>query len=165
MTPEEIEQHDKRKSAVHEAGHAVVAFGHGVIVKAWLERSETKDARFEKTWVGHIQNVYGGFGADTGHFIGIAGVVAECLDDEPEVSAKEIVEYWKDKHIIPSPSDLEFMPASWRKRLEAVEVALGMLAKQKAFLESVVSELVEHGLVTADRMVMLAAPYFTQNEK
>lgn len=163
MTPDEIEQHDKLRSAIHEAGHAVVALTHGVIVKAWLERSSTKDPRFEKTWIGHIQNVHGGFG-ETYKYVGIAGVVAECVSDEQEVSAEEIVEYWKEGHIMPSPSDLQGMPDSWRERLRVVAAVLNTIREKRAFLDSVVSELVEHNMVSADRMVMLAIPYFSKSD-
>lgn len=158
MTPDEIEAHDKRQSAVHEAGHAVVAFANGVFVRAWLERTDTKDARFEKIWVGHVQYVHGSVAANM--VIGIAGIVAESVEDEPEITAEEIVEYWRDDIIIPSPSDLEFMPASWRERREAVELALGTIVTQRALFESVVSELVDHGVVTDDRMIKLASSHF-----
>jgi hypothetical protein len=159
MTPEEIEQHDKRQSAVHEAGHAVVAFTYGVIVGAWLERTNTTDPIWKKTWVGHIPNVYGSIGAGKRPVLGIAGVVAECLEKDPEVFAEEIVDDLEDGIISPSPSDLLFMPASWPKRVKAVKVALGILSQHKAVRASVASELVAHGLVTADRMAMLAAEH------
>ncbi len=116
MLPDEIEKHDKRQSAVHEIGHAVVAFTKGIIMRAWLEPSGTKDPRFDKTWIGHIQNVYGGFDSVGAPAIGVAGIVAECFSDEPDIAAEEIVERWKNQNLTPSESDLKIVrTTNWRE--------------------------------------------------
>jgi hypothetical protein len=161
MTPEEIEKYDKHRAAVHEAGHAVVAFEYGVSVTAWLERTDTMDQVEEKTWVGHVCGFIHG---EAGKFVAVAGVVAVCSQDDPEVSADEIVDCWQAGIIAPSSTDLEFVPASWDIRLEAVKVALGIISKQREFHVRIVSELVNHEIVTNGEMKALARQLFVDSD-
>src|ERR1700686_4709930 len=156
MSLQDVEERDKRRSAIHESGHVVVAFVHGSLFRAWLERSGTDNPKFEKTWVGHAENELGGYNADVGALIGVAGAIADALGGEPNITAEEMIEMWQtDSKSGPSPADLELVPKDWKKRLDAVKIALAILSKQWKFLESIVAELVEHDAVSANHVSFL----------
>src|SRR5260221_389107 len=108
MTPRELEElkkREKRKAAVHEAGHATVAASKGVPVCAWIHRNESGDPE-EKAWLGHVQNAprvvwqEGKLAlADDcnalGSPYGVAGMVAEEFDDYRKETHESIMDNWK----------------------------------------------------------------------
>jgi hypothetical protein len=158
MSLQDVEARDKRRSAIHEAGHVVVAFVHGSLFRAWLERTGTDAPRFEKTWIGHAENEIGGYNADVGALIGVAGAIADALADDPNLAVEDINEMWETEPISgPSPADLELLPKDPKEQVSAIKMALAILSKQWTFLESIVAELVKYDKVSADRVAILAA--------
>jgi hypothetical protein len=58
LTPSQIDAHDKRQAAVHEAGHLAVAYAIGSRVRAYIFRHEDKANVIEqKIWGGKCQVV------------------------------------------------------------------------------------------------------------
>ena len=55
-----------------------------------------------------------------GSTINVAGIVARCLDDTPDEYASQIIEFWQNNNMSPSPTDLEGILESW----EAGEVVV-----------------------------------------
>jgi hypothetical protein len=144
----ELESRDKRKTAVHEAGHATVAAAMGLRVRAWLIRTNTVRPLDEKIWVGKAQGRLNPVSS-------VAGMVAEKLDADPDVQTWEIIQEWEeagDEDAGLSPTDMELVPQDWESRTALVESALAILREQKRLFDWLVSELVEHECVT-DGMV------------
>jgi len=167
MTADELELHDKRQSAIHEAGHTVIGTVHGSLYSPWLERSGTSNSRLEKTWIGHADNVLGGSDERVRALIGVAGAVADSLDLDPDITAQEIVERWEcDPNSGPSPADRSIISSGgWERRLEAVATVRAILAEHWQFLESIVVELIEHDRVSMDRVLMLFALHKPKKKK
>lgn len=144
MTMEEIEQMDKRTSAVHEAGHATVLVAGGHFCHCWVWKNDHSDILEEKTWLGRV-SAFSGFDAT----MAVAGIVATCMDEDPEVEACQIVEYWESEVIEPSLADMQWIPDDWEKRWDAVTAALATLRRDKALFAQIVDEIVEKDSWTA----------------
>ena len=90
MSQQAYDQLDKRLVAHHEAAHAVVAAAGGLFGSPWIERrTDRVDAENERTWAGHFD-----FFDDMPASVAVAGIVGECLMDEPEVTADDVIDYW-----------------------------------------------------------------------
>ena len=145
----EVERRDKRRAAVHEAGHATVAAAKGFRAIAWLYRSKTLQPLEEKIWLGRVQIA----GVDPAY--AVAGMVAEHLDDVPDIAAWKIMEDWEfmgETEVGLSPTDMEIVPQNWPTRKAVVEEALTILRDQKPLFDRIVLQLFEHECVT-DGMV------------
>jgi hypothetical protein len=81
MSPTRIEARDRRLSAIHEAGHAVIARHIGVHVEwAEISRNDPEDER-ERAWIGRCR-FYRPRPVSRARrlMIGIAGAIAEHVD-------------------------------------------------------------------------------------
>jgi hypothetical protein len=76
-----IQARDRRRAAMHEAGHFAIAVHLGLHdVSAWIHQTGIEDVMQGKSWVGHTQYPSGGFtlmSAQRRRMIGVAGFVAE----------------------------------------------------------------------------------------
>lgn len=97
-----IEAIDRRRAAIHEAGHLVVAasFGH-YPSSAWIARADVADLKNERLWHGRVQFLtLDRLDALQRRMVGCAGAVAElswCREDvEPTI--------WGELDLM-SPSD------------------------------------------------------------
>jgi len=168
---EELEEREKRKAAVHEAGHATVAATKGVRVDAWIHRNESGDPG-EKAWLGHVRNVPRFVWQDgkpaladdlktLGSTYAVAGMVAEELHDSPKETYDSIVENWKLGLCTPSPADLELCSEDWRERSKAVAEAVRILRDQMPLFDRIVAELLEHRSLADGHIAFLAAQLLT----
>ncbi len=162
---------DKESAAVHEAGHATVAAvfcwreGKGRSIRldepvaglsevclgrvaAHIRRTQTNDPMCEKTWVGSTTHWEMDLDVSDKATINVAGIVAECLVEDDQVEADEIVDYWESEVIEPSDTDYKGIPDSWEARSAAVERALRLLREHSALLKAVAAELVRSEAVT-----------------
>ena len=80
MQKQRIFARDRRRAAIHEAGHLVVARWAGAqIVSAWIVQNDNP-APGEKTYAGRVQIAQiGGIAPHRRRMIGVAGAVAEHL--------------------------------------------------------------------------------------
>ena len=79
---------DKRLVAYHEAGHVVVAWAEGARnIEVWLQRTDTNDPWNELTWTGRTTMD----GEAVSAIVGIAGVVAECIYEDGDISVDSII--------------------------------------------------------------------------
>lgn len=79
--PARMEAYDRRVSAIHEAGHALMAVCLGYGADAWVHPNETGEPLAEKTWIGHMiwRNRPVEYGHPHARMIAVAGMVAETL--------------------------------------------------------------------------------------
>lgn len=135
---EEIKHRDKWRAAVHEAGHATVACEKGMAwVRAWLYPNEGDwHGNFEKSWLGKMSwmrapgDVHGGV-------IGVAGIVAEALYENPDVDASEIMDDWEWGNLAPSETDMASITDDESGRFDLVDEALGILRNQKRLFDAI----------------------------
>jgi len=71
-----IEARDRRRAAIHEAGHVVIAGRVGVEAAAHIFRHPTADPGLESTW-GGLASIYSKPSRPHRAMIGVAGAVAE----------------------------------------------------------------------------------------
>jgi hypothetical protein len=80
-----ISDNDARDSAVHEAGHAVVARHLGSDdVTAYIERTGTTNPLLEKAWIGQCRSHTLGLSDLDKRRIGIAGWAALYVEHDPD---------------------------------------------------------------------------------
>lgn len=97
-----IEAVDRRRAAIHEAGHLVVAASFGLYPSsAWIARADVVDLKSERLWHGRVQFLtLDRLDALQRRMVGCAGAVAElswCREDvEPTI--------WGELDLM-SPSD------------------------------------------------------------
>lgn len=165
MTAKEIDQYEKRMSAVHEAGHATVAVARGGRVCAWIYRNEPRGFD-ERTWLGTIQTVprivVRGDKAtilrsrrafDSAY--AVAGMVAEVSHHEPDYEPWKILSDWQEGACSPSPSDLEGCAKDWRSRSLAVEKAVSIIREQKPLFDRIVAKLLKDEVISDGQMADL----------
>ena len=171
---------DRRRAAEHEAGHATVAgvlcwkFGKSQSiplpepinditevqlgsVEAYLQRTETSDPKFEKTWVGSTTYRHMDLNELDKATICVAGCVAEHLVDDEGISSGEIVEFWELQISEPSDTDYSGIPDSWEVRRTAVEQALQLLKDHRTLFDLVVRQLERNKLITNGELKALIA--------
>lgn len=80
-SPARIKAYDRRISAIHESGHALMAIHLGYDATAWIHTNDTIAPLDEKTWLGHMS--MHNTPTDSGHphtrMVAVAGMVAETL--------------------------------------------------------------------------------------
>ena len=125
ICPKRTEARDRRRTAIHEAGHLAVAQHLGVPTKdARIWRRDAVEALIETTWGGNI--AIGCYGAPIGvrRVVAVAGTIAEAVwtgedevdfDDPGAMSATD----WKQAGVQPGDGD---------RLLEAAEVAFALLS-------------------------------------
>lgn len=148
---EEMIREDKRRAAIHEAGHLTVACAMGSNGGTHISPTHTKDPVNEKTWGGQFRQV----GWESEHpEIGVAGVVAECWVDDPDVATWEIADYILDGFIVPSDSDLRMIHGAvyegdWPEISEdLIDYTLVLLRENKTFFEWAVAELINEHVIS-----------------
>ncbi|EBU7498354.1 hypothetical protein DK058_26140, partial [Salmonella enterica subsp. enterica serovar Typhi] len=81
MTINRINARDRRKAAIHEAGHMVVASALGYYPRGWIfENEHVSDPLDQKMWGGRT-TIRGLVDLDDRKLIGVAGFVAETIWD------------------------------------------------------------------------------------
>jgi hypothetical protein len=145
LTTEEIERHDQRNAAIHEAGHLTVAVALGIRgARSHLVRTNDPDLRNSSSWVGQTQ-----ISGRERPEVSIAGVVAECLNQDCLIEADEIAYYIDEEVLAPSPSDWRAIPRDDPEALLlCIENAIDLLCKHKQFFEWAVAELLEGDVIT-----------------
>jgi hypothetical protein len=111
MSAARIEALDRRKSAVHEAGHEVIARHVGAgCINAWIHPTETNgvaDPLLERTWNGHCRVLLSTTTAESRRMIAVAGAVAERVcgvwGDAP--NAYSLIECFEWSEDTMSPAD------------------------------------------------------------
>jgi hypothetical protein len=93
MSPARIAAYDRRKAAIHEAGHQVIAQWRGVSSAASVfPVVNPRDG--EKTWVGRA-SFFSEFTPMSGRLIAVAGAVAEhCWQGRRDGSHTDCLEDW-----------------------------------------------------------------------
>lgn len=91
-TPKRIQARDRRKAAVHEAGHMVIARHFGAQAEGWLFRNEDARVSEENTWVGRMEFWGAALKPLQLRMIACAGTVAEFCWMGEDVWP----EYWDD---------------------------------------------------------------------
>ena len=176
LAPEEIDRRDKHNSAIHEAGHVVVAAVTGFGCQgASLKRRTDVDPRTEKTWHGqthflmnldlaailrdqaegrtpkeHVRKLPAA--------VAVAGMVAEKLFSDlgdADATAQEIINEWQDalnaEKVGLSPTDMTDVSDDWGDRARAIAEAHRILLQQRQFFDRVVAFLVNFdGLTEQD---------------
>lgn len=139
MTVEEIDNHDKRVAAVHEAGHLTVAVVSGCRASAWIGPSGTLDPFAEKLWIGQTQHRPPRTANDAA--LGVAGAVAEIMDVDA-LDPSDIAILIESDETALSETDRQSLGDA--DLLEAVNAAVAILYQHADFHEWVVAELLEH---------------------
>ena len=126
IPPEEINAHDKRKAAIHEAGHVTVAMAIGKRCWAELHTTGTANPDQESCWTGRS----GGYGIRFAPVIAVAGIVAECMDETDD--PRDIDEWIEYGVVLPSETDMKFFTPE-KQRLAIFTQAIDLLKRQSRF--------------------------------
>jgi hypothetical protein len=141
MTLEVSDAYDKRKAAIHEAGHLTVAMATGKRCRAELHTTGTANADQVKYWTGRA----GEYGIHFTPIVAVAGIVAECMDETDDPWA--IDEFIECGVVVPSESDLKLFPPE-DQRLAVITQAIDLLNRHKTFFDWAVAELIEGEVIT-----------------
>src|SRR5262249_11675016 len=155
MSPTELAKHDKRMAAIHEAGHATVGVALGCFGEAWLRRNESGGLE-EKCWVGSYMWPTGQLKRAKKAVVGVAGMVAEALAEEPECSEENILDWWESEVYCPSPTDLASIPRGTVARFRAVRQAVHILREKQSLFELIVSHIIEHEFISEIDLLSMA---------
>ncbi len=117
VTPQQISERELRKVAIHEAAHAVVAWHLGYLAtKAEVFRVENP-GEWDRTWTGRVW-FYQQPSVQDGRFIGLAGYVAEQLQDDDEITGACLLDYLDLDAADLSATDARFAAAHTEADLE-----------------------------------------------
>lgn len=111
-TAARIQARDRRQTAIHEAGHALVAISLGYRAEAWIYLNEVDDLMAFKSWLGHMS--FYDIPDEPGHLhrrmVAVAGMVAEHLWGNCAYCDYTDTGFWIDVML-----DRDCMsPADWR---------------------------------------------------
>lgn len=148
MNWKDREHHDKRFSAIHEAGHlTVMVAGHMLYARAWLIKSNTRDPIQNKMWVGKSSCM-----GVISPAIAIAGNLAEHWEEEGELDAlyfaQELVEEMMWDASCLSPTDAAVLGENPQQIMKAAKAAARYLLKHERFFRWAVAELIAYGSIT-----------------
>jgi hypothetical protein len=124
---------DLRSTLVHEHGHRIVAAHYKIPGR--IAVSLNREGRlFDRHYVGEFQLCGRMPTPRSERLVGLAGAIANLIDDEPEIDHFEIIEYLPDSTLSPTdrrlagaylPSDIErtlmLLRRYWPQLLAAVE--------------------------------------------
>jgi hypothetical protein len=144
LSKKEIEARDKRRAAIHEAGHAIYAHSKGMLLTVEVFPSGTTKPAEEKTWVGRT-SFYGQLRKKDKAVMSLVGVVAEYLDEDPDVDWIAVEDYLEDSGVTLSETDRSGIPTDRRKLIAAIETALDFLRQNKSLFDHVVAALLRRG--------------------
>lgn len=96
---QEMEGRDLRMAAIHEAAHIVVGMHFSCFGQLNLFRTGTTDPVNERQWRGNVEFFASHDDLAAHKEIFLAGSVAECVADDPDVHGVEIFE-WLEMEII-----------------------------------------------------------------
>ena len=145
LTPEEMNAHDKRRAANHEAGHAVTAWLLGsIVLGVRILPTDSKDLQKERAWVGSCTHSQHSEAA----VIAWAGGVAE----EILFSARNGVEpYFEDFEAMEelqtiSPTDKAAIDGgeSWH---EDRDRAISIITEHQALVSAIAESLIEDEVI------------------
>lgn len=131
---------DKRRTANHEAGHLTVALALGMDTRAWLYENEACDVWKSHTWCGKMEATC------YPPSVAVAGVVAVCWVEDPDVDCWSIGEFIRLEVVTPSLTDLGNFPSDDELE-ETIEEALVLLKKYNKFFDWGVAQLIEVGSI------------------
>ena len=89
MTFQKIEALDRRKAAIHECGHAFVAWHYEMYARPTIRRNCTENPSEEKTWIGTTRYDPSRLTPQRHRRLAIGGPLAELMDD-PSVNEDEL---------------------------------------------------------------------------
>lgn len=100
---ERASEFDLRATAYHEAGHAIIGYhlGWHQIAQIWRDENPAPD---QKLWRGRTISLETGARWD---LVGLAGVAAECFEDDEEHNVTELDEFLLIGVVAMSESDAE----------------------------------------------------------
>jgi hypothetical protein len=147
-TPEEDDAYFRLQAAAHEAGHLTASIALGrACCSAWIRRNKEPDYNpiKERPWIGASQSM----GEPVPAAIGMAGMVAECLHDDPACTEDEILEFIDLGSVLGSESDWAYLDRNNQQEVTlAVRAAIELLTKERRFFEWAVKTLLEERIVT-----------------
>lgn len=102
-TAARIIAHDRRRTAMHEAAHALIASYLGYRAEAWIYRNEVEDLLASKAWLGHMSfyNAPEAPGHPHLRMIAVAGMVAEFLWESSDNEDCTDPGFWADLMLDP----------------------------------------------------------------
>lgn len=130
---------EHRRTCIHEAGHAAVARYYGLTADWVVFPNPTTEPHRQKLW-GGITTIYSErWTKKIDRAIGLAGVIATTLDENPLVSAGEIMEALEWGDILLSAPDAE-MAAGYKAKdvrscLFVVSRLLPQILREASFRE------------------------------
>ena len=142
-----IEEWDKRRAALHEAGHLTAASASGLGARAEIfERDRATNTYAERRWGGREETIGSPQISSVSWVIGVAGEVAVCWDSDRDVFADDIAELIVDEL---SPTDAALIGGVSEDDLhQAIYAALGLLREHEAFFRWATAELLSDSVIT-----------------
>lgn len=131
-------------TCIHEAGHAAVTrhLGGSAYWRVFTLADAEYNAETHHRWLGRTWSDAGKLCSRAQRKIGLAGVVAEHLDDEPDAHALCIYSYLDDETISPSLSDWDLMAGySYRELFETVRLVRKLMPKIRAEVDCFLHDL------------------------
>src|SRR5262249_22663035 len=87
----------------------------------------------------------------------VAGIVAEALHDGPAEEPCDILDYWRESDLEPSPTDLRGCVKGWDRRLPAVGKSVKFLRAQKRLFDAILAELLKSEEISGGQIADLTA--------
>jgi hypothetical protein len=140
-----IQAHDRRRSALHEAGHVVMAWRYGLDAQAIIKPLIDRDPDTDKSWTGRTghRNIWRVSNTARVH-IAVAGAIAENRPGDYDLVNEW--EYWDEQPDAMSPSDWQlarYVPGKPDRRfMRAVEHAAEYLTAERPALLRVARALI-----------------------
>jgi len=135
-----LDAQDRRKAAIHEAGHLTVACALGYKARAWIIPTGATDPLREYLWNGQCES------ACKAPEYAIAGVVAETWAENGDIDPSELCDFIDLYEGRLSPTDRALIPEGLE--FEAIQRALRLLQENHRFFKWAVRTLLDAELVT-----------------
>ncbi|WP_448229703.1 hypothetical protein [Pseudoxanthomonas mexicana] len=132
LCTDEVDAANFYMTCVHEAGHAGVARHLGC--SAYWRVFALPEGKFnpetEHRWLGRTWSTAGASGIRAERKVGLAGIVAEHLCEDPDASPLTIYDYLGDEILMPSPSDWDMIAGySYRDLWETVRLVRKLMPR------------------------------------